>query len=204
MSAREAAALVEHEQAIEGAITCFLQVGFALAEIRDLKVYRATHPTFAHYVRQRWGLARAHAYRQIQAAQIARLLSPTGDTKPPSESVLRELAPLRQDSSKVAQAWNEARVRYGETPSANQVRQVVAQIGGPPVRVRRHRESGARRLAASAVATSQLLAELGPIEVTAMTPAMRTMLAQDLRSLAVPLLRLIKCLERGSQHDPSI
>lgn len=52
-------------------------------------------------------MERAHAYRQIDAAQVAGVLSPNGDI-PTNEAQARELAPLRDQPEAMAEAWQEA------------------------------------------------------------------------------------------------
>ncbi len=62
------ARLVELETVIERAIRSFVEVGAALAEVRDSGLY--TQPTFEAYVRERWGWERRQAYRYIEAAGV--------------------------------------------------------------------------------------------------------------------------------------
>ena len=75
----------------------FVEVGKALATIRDSKLYRETHDTFEAYCKERWQISRPQAYRQIEEAQTIEVLSPNGDTLPEVESHVRPLLqfPLR-------------------------------------------------------------------------------------------------------------
>ena len=57
------------------------------------------------YCRDRWGMNRAHAYRLIDAANVADNLSPEGDI-PTSERQARPLARLKPEQQ--AEAWKEA------------------------------------------------------------------------------------------------
>ena len=84
--------LAELEAVIERGQQTFIDVGNALMEIRDQRLYRATHATFEAYCKERWGWSRISAYRHIEAAEAVALL-PIGN-KPSSESVARELVPL--------------------------------------------------------------------------------------------------------------
>lgn len=65
---------VEHLEKLEKVVQrgkkAFLQVGNALKEIRDAKLYRSTHGTFAKYVEQRFGFKRHNAMLLIQAAEV--------------------------------------------------------------------------------------------------------------------------------------
>lgn len=72
--------LAELEEVVERGLSTFVEVGNALMEIRDARLYRATHPTFEAYCRERWGFSRSHGYRLIRAAELAEL-SPTGDIR---------------------------------------------------------------------------------------------------------------------------
>jgi len=88
--------LTDLEGIIERGLDTFVDVGEALAEIRDRQMYRETHATFEAYCRERWGWSRSYAYRHIEAAQAVALL-PIGNI-PRSESVARELVTLTPDA----------------------------------------------------------------------------------------------------------
>ena len=100
--------LAELEQTIARGLVQFLEVGLALIEIRDARLYREHHGTFEAYCRERWGFRRAHAYRLIQSARVAQTLSPMGDNAPGSERQARELVPLLAHPYELRQAWQEA------------------------------------------------------------------------------------------------
>ena len=76
----------------------------ALLRIRDERLYRETHKTFEQYCKERWGMARNYANKQIAAAQVAATL---GTVVPiPTERVARELAPLKDKPEAVAEVWD--------------------------------------------------------------------------------------------------
>ena len=106
MSDVAAARLAECEKVIERGLATFVQVGEALLEIRDGVLYRETHSTFEDYCRERWGMDRTYAHRHIEAAKITELL-PIGNN-PATESVARELAPLKNDERELVQACRES------------------------------------------------------------------------------------------------
>ncbi len=119
--------LAECESVIERGLATFVEVGQALMEIRDRRLYREQYETFEDYCRERWGWERAHAYRLIDSAQVAKLLSPIGD-KPKNEAQARELVPLlRQDEAKVIEVWRELREQYGEEVTAARVKNLVSK-----------------------------------------------------------------------------
>ncbi len=128
LTAVEATDLHDLEETIEKGLAGFVEVGRALERIRDKKLYREKFGTFEGYLKERWGLSRAHAYRQIEAAAVVGTLSPTGDTPAPvSERVARELAPVKDDPEKLRQTWDNVVELHGPKPTAGQVREVVVE-----------------------------------------------------------------------------
>lgn len=99
--------LSDCEAVIERGLGTFVEVGQALLDIRDSRLYGESHGTFEDYCRERWGMSRRHANRTIEAADVAGVLGPIGPT-PPTEAVARELAPLRSEPTRMAEAWAEA------------------------------------------------------------------------------------------------
>lgn len=87
----ERSRLAELEEIVERGLEQFLQVAYALIEIRDRRLYRETHPTWEAFVRERFGMARGTAYGLMQAARVAENVPTSGHL---SISHLRELAPL--------------------------------------------------------------------------------------------------------------
>ncbi len=96
---------VECEEIIRRGWNTFLDVGRALATIRDQRLYRDRYGTFEGYCRQKWEFSRTHAYRMIEAAAVAAVLSPIG-VKLHSESQARPLAGLAPQS--IPAAWKRA------------------------------------------------------------------------------------------------
>lgn len=91
--------LVELERTIEAGLKTFVDVGNALLEIRDGKLYRGTDGTFEEYCGNRWSLTSVQAKRLIDGAIIATNIEPTG-SKIVSESHLRPLKNLRPDEQR--------------------------------------------------------------------------------------------------------
>lgn len=95
LSAAESSLLIKAEATIQAGLDTFVEVGEALAEIRDSRLYRDKHSTFEAYCRERWGMQRAQAYRLIESAEVVAALSPIGDTPPiTNEAQARALAPI--------------------------------------------------------------------------------------------------------------
>jgi hypothetical protein len=102
LTAADGVRLTKLESTIELGVT---EVGEALREIRDSRLYRGQHSTFEDYCRERWGMSRRHANRQIEAGKTAELLGPIGPK--PNEAQARELTKLK-DEDEVVEAWSEA------------------------------------------------------------------------------------------------
>lgn len=88
--------LSELEQVVETGLTVFVQVGNALLEIRDSRLYRQQFPTFEAYCRERWGMVQRHANRLIAAAETVGILGPMGPT-PTTERQARPLTRLEPE-----------------------------------------------------------------------------------------------------------
>jgi hypothetical protein len=82
------------EATIERGLQTFIEVGKALLEIRDDRLYRQQgFTTFEAYCQERWNWSHRHANRQIEAARVVQNLGPIGP-KPKNEAQARELARL--------------------------------------------------------------------------------------------------------------
>jgi hypothetical protein len=84
--------LVELEATIEKNLKSFYEVGFALMQIRDNKLYRENYITFEHYCKEKWRMSRPRAYQLIAAAEVQDDLSTNVDI---SEGQARPLAKLK-------------------------------------------------------------------------------------------------------------
>ncbi len=121
--------LSECETVIEKGLSTFIEVGNALLEIRDNRLYREFHSTFEDYCRERWGFNRAHAYRFIDAAETIKNLSPIGDILPATESQARPLSQLPPEQQR--EVWQQV-VNSGEKITASLVQQEVDRIVNKP------------------------------------------------------------------------
>jgi hypothetical protein len=91
LSVEENEQLAQCEQIINRGKQTFVEVGLALAQIRDGKLYRAEHGSFKAYCHTKWGFSKSYVYRLIEAAEIKR--SPMGD-QIQNERQARELASI--------------------------------------------------------------------------------------------------------------
>jgi len=128
ISADESKRLIALEETIKQGLDTFVEVGEALLEIRDSRLYRIEHSTFENYCREKWGMSRTFAFYQIEAAKTVNNLNVHNcEHKPTTESQARPLTKLPpKDQPK---AWQKAvEIAGGEQPTAKQVSQAVVEI----------------------------------------------------------------------------
>lgn len=132
-SALASTRLDELESVIERGLGTFVEVGTALREIRDERLYRLRdgYTTFEAYCQERWGFNDRRASQMIAAAEVSTIVGTSGSPTTwaiPSEAVARELAPLKDDPSKLREAWQKIHEEHaGEKITAKVVRQGVRQ-----------------------------------------------------------------------------
>jgi DNA N-6-adenine-methyltransferase (Dam) len=115
LSEQEQARLSELETAIERS---YIEIGNALGEIRDSRLYRATHRNFDDYCRERWHFSRQRAGQLINAAKAATTVVNLGLPAPENERQARLLeAELRQ-----------LQARYGDDVTPERVMQVASDF----------------------------------------------------------------------------
>ena len=94
MSIRESQRLVELEKTIAKGKQTFVEVGLALAEIRDLRLYKREYGGFEEYCREKWGWEKAYANHVIRAADVVKSLPDNLATIVATETQARELAKI--------------------------------------------------------------------------------------------------------------
>ena len=96
------------EAVIKGGWKTFLEVGEALAQVRDEDLYKGKYDSFEEYWRIELGYSRSYAYNLIGSAEVNEQLSSIEDfkDKPLNESQLRELISVPE--GKRAEAWKTA------------------------------------------------------------------------------------------------
>jgi hypothetical protein len=83
--------LTELEKTIARGKKTFVEVGLALAEIRDLRLYRREYSGFEEYCRKKWGWEKAYANHVIRAADVVKCLPQETATMVANERAAREL-----------------------------------------------------------------------------------------------------------------
>lgn len=96
--------LGELEQVVETGLTVFVNVGNALLEIRDSRLYRQQFATFEAYCRERWGLKERRAYQLLDAAEVVKNLACTM-VQPTTERQARPLTRLEPEVQR--EVWQD-------------------------------------------------------------------------------------------------
>lgn len=115
--------LADAESKIERGLSTFWEVGNALMQIRDERLYRADFPTFEDYCQQRWSMTRRRANQLVEAAQMGTMVPIE------NERQARALAPVKEDPAEVREIYAEAK-RRGDTSGAG-LASVVAERKPP-------------------------------------------------------------------------
>ena len=92
MSIRNSERLEELEKLIAKGQQTFVEVGMALAEIRDLRLYKREYSSFAEYCQVKWGWKRTYAHYIIDSAEVVKSLPLKVFTAVNSVAATRELA----------------------------------------------------------------------------------------------------------------
>jgi len=102
----EEAARRDHLDAIiRSGLKTFVEVGVALCEVRDRRLYRSTHGSFLAYCVEQWKMSEAQATRLISSARVV-LALPIGKG-PATESQARELTALEPEEAAIV--WEVVR-----------------------------------------------------------------------------------------------
>src|ERR1043165_8215413 len=122
LSAAEREFLREREKIIERGSRVFVEVGTALAEIKNYKdgVLVRRYGGFDRYCRELWGFGLAYGYRLMDAAKVVQELSPRGENAteavlPTSEKQVRELTRLESPEHR-REAWKKTVEHAGGNP----------------------------------------------------------------------------------------
>lgn len=134
LSLAEKDELGRQEAVIDRGLRTFVEVGSALAAIRDGKLYRSGYATFEEYCRERWGFARNYANKMIAAAEVVTGLGTVVPNVPVTERHARPLTTLPPEAQ--ARVWQEAveTAPNGKVTAAH-VQRVVNEFRTPPAPV---------------------------------------------------------------------
>jgi N6-adenosine-specific RNA methylase IME4 len=104
------------DEVVRTGMSAFLDVGRALMEIRDRRLYRDTFGTFEEYCRERHEMTRRYANYLIDCNVIADDLGTIVPILPATESQYRELAPLADTDRQ--ECWQNVVAHAEETGEA--------------------------------------------------------------------------------------
>lgn len=195
LTVTESDRLAECEATIERGFQTFAEVGTALLEIRDSRLYRSEFGTFEDYCQTRWGMTRAYANRTIAAAQVVADLAPMGAI-PTSERQARELVGLPAETA--AAVMTAAVDATDGKPTAAAIREAREEIAPKPKHVVTETRTTVETLTVDAE-TGELLDQpepapkLPPIRKPAWqlaAEAERQNAEQEVRSIAAALMNL--------------
>ncbi len=131
ISMDESRDLIALEKRIEKGLQTFLEVGQALIEIRDRKLYRLEHSTFADYCKTKWKMSDRRARQLMDASEVVTAISKSGTIVPKTESQARPLAAL--PVAERAEVWNAAvAASPNGQPTAKAVQVVVETMNAKP------------------------------------------------------------------------
>lgn len=144
VSLAESSRLVALEETIQHGVATFIEVGEALLEIRDSRLYRIEYGTFEDFCKGKWDFSKRQANRLIGASEVVATLGPIGP-KPTTESQAHPLTKL-DTPEKQREAWQKA-VDASPTgqPTAKQVEEAVHEVIEPEVEVEPTPEPTARQ-----------------------------------------------------------
>lgn len=128
LTEQETTLLNECEAVIERGVKAFKEVGQALLEIRESKLYRTTHKSFKSYCFEKWGISEAYATRNIKAFEINENIKdlPIGKGLL-TESQLRPLTNLEPEIQR--QVVKDVQEINPKAPTSL-IQDVVSQYGG--------------------------------------------------------------------------
>ncbi len=135
LTTTESGRLRELETVVERGQQTFVEVGRALAEIRDSRLYRQEHGTFEDYCRSRWGFTRRRADLLIEGAETALRLQNENNCSqtPKTESQARPLTKLKEPEQQ-REAWSKAQEiarDEGKPVAARHVEMAVDEVRTP-------------------------------------------------------------------------
>ena len=119
----------ELEATITRGMASFVEVGLALTEIRNSRLYRSTHESFDKYCKDKWEMGKAYCNRLADAAGVTQTLAPIG-VIPRNEAQIRPLTVL-DDPEQQRQAWSMATAqaeKEGRAVIAKDVKRAVENV----------------------------------------------------------------------------
>ena len=168
--------LLECENTIIKGLKTFVDVGSALAKIRDQKLFKPLHETFDDYLEKRWGFTKQHASHLILAAGAHTLLAErVDDVKklPTTERAMRELLKAPEDKRA---AILDVAAKDGE-PTTESIAKARATVVPKKAAAKAPKPMPVIKIEAAIKAVSRWADYLEACDAKALTPDQRTELA---------------------------
>lgn len=105
----------------------FIEVGVALAEIRDRELWRAGFESFVAYT-ESYGWSKTHAYDLINSAKTAISVSAIAEKSPANEAQARELSKAGDQATEAWELANEKAAEQGKPITAAIVKEAVQEV----------------------------------------------------------------------------
>jgi hypothetical protein len=184
LSLAEMHRLEKLEERIRNGMDTVMEVAEALVEINTKRLYRATHPTFEAYCRERWDINRSRSYQLMEAARVKEALPAQLSKKLDNDSQFRVLAGVPEDQrGKVVEITIERMVEAGKTrPTAKMLKKVAHEFSPTVVEDRaKPRMTACRRMLRALDAWARREAEeLASADFKAILKQVRSLVAETL------------------------
>jgi len=123
LSEAETLELRRLEARVEIGLKAFWEIGLALSQIRDQRLYRENYKTFEEYCITRWEMSRRSAYQLISAATVVENVRNCAQILPLNEAQARPLTALPPEQQR--EAWTKV---LSTAPSGKVTAVHVAQV----------------------------------------------------------------------------
>lgn len=124
LSRDELLALSGYEQTIERGLNTYIEVGTALGQVREQRLYRAQYASFQAYCATRWGFTGRRGNQLIEAAEVGRIL-PIANA---GQAAALAAVPVPERAEVLA----EATERSGGKPTAKTITEVANERADGP------------------------------------------------------------------------
>jgi hypothetical protein len=113
------------ESMIEKGMKAFYEMGKALREIRDSKLYRLEFSTFEEYCERKWNYKKSQCYQLIGASDVMDNLSAIAEVSPQTESQVRPLTLLKTPEAQ-QEVWANVFKKHGVNATAKIIQEEVS------------------------------------------------------------------------------
>lgn len=128
LTTTEQAQLERCETVIAAGRQTFIEVGNALMEIRDNRLYKAEYKSFEGYCLEKWGFKRGNAHDLIETANAAKTVQDIEQfSTTPTREQVRPLTKLDTPDQQ-REAWQDAVTASGGKPTAKHVEAAVEKV----------------------------------------------------------------------------